>query len=190
MPRIIAGEWGGRRLVVASDATRPTSDRVREALFAALESRVDLADMTVVDLFAGTGALGLEAVSRGAASAVLVDADRRAVDGLKRNVAACGAEQRVRVVAATATDFLRAAGEQRYDMVFCDPPYDLADDELAQVLALVGEHLGDGYLVLERAKRAAPTVWPATLSPVLAKRYGDTRVEWAQSCSDSGAATS
>ena len=179
MPRIIAGEFGGRRLAVASDATRPTSDRVREAVFAALDARVDLAGMTVLDLFEGTGALGLEAVSRGAASAVFVDDDGRAAEGLKRNIATCGAGQRAKVVRRAVDDFLRSTTD-RYDLVFCDPPYGIPDDELAAVLALVAPLLGDGYLVLERARRTADTSWPPTLRPVVAKRYGDTRVEWAE----------
>jgi 16S rRNA (guanine966-N2)-methyltransferase len=180
MPRIIAGEFGGRRLTVTSEATRPTSDRVREALFAALDARVDLTDMTVLDLFAGTGALGLEALSRGAATAVLVDADRTAARGITANVAACGAQSRATVVQAESAAFLRGTAGA-FDMVFCDPPYDLPDDELAEVLTLVAPVLGEGYLILERAKRAAPTQWPDTLAPVLAKVYGDTRVEWAES---------
>ncbi|GAB10988.1 hypothetical protein GOARA_063_01870 [Gordonia araii NBRC 100433] len=180
MPRIIAGAYGGRRLVVASDATRPTSDRVREALFAALDARVDLTGMTVLDLFAGTGALGLEALSRGAASATFVDEDRRAVGGLRANIAACGAGEKSTVARRDATEFLRSAPGQRYDMIFCDPPYDLPDPALTDILALAGPMLGDGYFVLERAKRSKPPSWPPTLSPVLDKVYGDTRVAWAQ----------
>ena len=105
-----------------------------EAVFAALDARVDLAGMTVLDLFAGTGALGLEAVSRGAASAVFVDDDGRAAEGLKRNIATCGAGQRAKVVRRAVDDFLRSTTD-RYDLVFCDPPYGIPDDELAAVLA-------------------------------------------------------
>ncbi|MFT4200074.1 16S rRNA (guanine(966)-N(2))-methyltransferase RsmD [Gordonia sp. (in: high G+C Gram-positive bacteria)] len=180
MPRIIAGDLGGRRLVVASDATRPTSDRVREALFAALEARVDLDGMTVLDLFAGTGALGLEALSRGAASAAFVDADRAAVEGLRANIATCGAAGRARVVRSDVAGYLRTVGSERFDMIFCDPPYGLPDDDLAEILGQVAPVLGDGYLVLERGKRAAPTRWPDGLTPVLEKVYGDTRVQWAE----------
>jgi len=179
MPRIIAGDYRGRRLVVESDATRPTSDRVREALFAALDARVDLTGMTVLDLFAGTGALGLEALSRGAASAVFVDEDRRAVEGLHANIAACAAGERSTVARQDAASFLRGT-PGRFDMVFCDPPYGLPDDDLATILRLVAPVLGDGYLVLERAKRCAATRWPDGLEPVLEKVYGDTRTEWAQ----------
>ena len=180
MTRIIAGEFGGRRLIVASDATRPTSDRVREALFAAIDARVDLSGMTVLDLYAGTGALGLEALSRGASRAVFVDDDRAAVHGLKANIDACGAGAQCAVVRADATTYLRNSGGEVFDMIFCGPPYGLPDDDLDEVLRLAAELLGDGYLVLERAKRAARTRWPDTLAPILAKVYGDTRVEWAE----------
>ncbi|MFT3899759.1 MAG: 16S rRNA (guanine(966)-N(2))-methyltransferase RsmD [Gordonia sp. (in: high G+C Gram-positive bacteria)] len=180
MPRIIAGAFGGRRLVVTSDDTRPTSDRVREALFAAIDSRVDLDGMTVLDLFAGTGALGLEALSRGAAAAVFVDSGRSAADGLKANIATCDAADRATVVRADALAYLGGAGNQVFDMVFCDPPYGLPDEELERVLVAVGPLVGDGYLILERGRRARPTVWPPILRPVLQKVYGDTRVEWAE----------
>ncbi len=182
MPRIIAGEFGGRRLEVASGATRPTSDRVRESVFGVLDARIDLADMTVLDLFAGTGALGLEALSRGAARAVFVDADRSAVRGLTANITRCGADRRSTVVRSDVTAYLGNAAGEAFDMVFCDPPYDLPDEELTGVLHLVAPLLRDGYLVLERAKRCAPTTWPTAVEPVFHKVYGDTRVEWAQVC--------
>ena len=107
---------------------------------------------------------------------MFVDDDRAAVHGLKANIDACGAGAQCAVVRADATAYLRNSGGEVFDMIFCDPPYGLPDDDLDEVLRLAAELLGDGYLVLERAKRAARTRWPDTLAPILAKVYGDTRV--------------
>lgn len=118
--RVVAGELGGRRLhAPRGGPIRPTSDRVREAVFSILG---DIAGAEVLDLFAGTGAMGIEAISRGAAHATLVD---RAVGAAARNVGSLGLDDRVRIVRADVRTFLER-DEGRYDLIFCDPPYRLA----------------------------------------------------------------
>ena len=124
MTRVVAGTFKGRRLrTPPGDATRPTSDRVRESLFASLTSYFGgLDELRVLDLFAGSGAIGIEAVSRGAAQADLVDADRHAVRTIRTNLAELGVEQ-ARVHAVKAERFVRTAPLQPYDLVVLDPPY-------------------------------------------------------------------
>lgn len=176
MPRIIAGEFRGRRLGGAAESTRPTSDRVREAIASMLGARMDLAGTRVLDLYAGTGALALEALSRGAATAVLVDADRRACAVARENIAVCGAQTRARVVQRSVTAFLDAPGPQ-YDLVFLDPPYAMPAAEVGEALTALVPHLADGaWVVLERAARGDAPVWPAGLAPVTDKTYGDTAI--------------
>ena len=120
--RIIAGEWRGRRLVVPDGvATRPTGDRVRETLFSMLTSRLgSFEELRVADLYAGSGALGLEALSRGAAFACFVEQDPRAIAAIRANVEALGAVERSRVLARSAQSL---PPEQPFDLVFADPPY-------------------------------------------------------------------
>ncbi|MFT3662806.1 MAG: 16S rRNA (guanine(966)-N(2))-methyltransferase RsmD [Gordonia sp. (in: high G+C Gram-positive bacteria)] len=176
MPRIIAGEFRGRRLTAPADSTRPTSDRVREAIASMLGSRTDLSGARVLDLYAGTGALALELLSRGASSAVLVEADRRAAAVTRENIAVCGAQGRARVVNRTVASFLDAPGE-RFDLVFLDPPYAMSADEVAAALAALPGHLReDAWVVLERATRSDEPAWPDGLEPVASKVYGDTVV--------------
>lgn len=121
--RIIAGAWRGRRIdAPAGDTTRPTSDRAREGLFSMLASRLaSFADLRVADLFAGTGALGLEALSRGAAFCTFVEKDRKALDMLKRNVERLGASERAEIRASAVEHF--PAPFSPFDLVFMDPPY-------------------------------------------------------------------
>src|SRR5689334_4958151 len=122
--RVIAGSARGRRLQAPSgDGTRPTSDRVREATFNALGSLDALVGATVLDLFAGSGALGIEALSRGAARATFVERDRTARTVLEANLAACGFADRAEVVASDADRLLATAGERRWDLALLDPPY-------------------------------------------------------------------
>lgn len=178
MTRIVAGSAGGRRLAVPGgrDArgTRPTTDRVREALFAALESaRGGLAGAEVLDLYAGSGALGLEALSRGARRAMLVDSDPRAVNTARANAAGLGFDAGVRR-AAVAT-FL--AGPARpVDLVLADPPYAVAAAEVDAVLvALDGRWLAPGAtVVVERSKRDPGPTWPAGFRPWPVRLYGET----------------
>jgi 16S rRNA (guanine966-N2)-methyltransferase len=181
--RIVAGTAGGRRLVVPPKGTRPTSERVREALFNALEVASDLTDARVLDLYAGSGALGFEALSRGAAEVVFVESDRKAVDVLRRNVTTVGLRGAV-VRAGTVESVLAAPAERAFDVIVADPPYAAVDnDRLAAVLAAVvvgGWLAGDGLLVVERASRDGAPAWPAGLTGTRTRRYGDTTLHWAE----------
>ena len=174
--RVIAGLAGGRRLAVPPRGTRPTSDRVREALFAALEHDPGLAGANVLDLCAGSGALGLEALSRGAAHALFVESDRRAAAVLRRNIAELGlAGAEVRV--APAASVLAGPAQRSYDLLLVDPPYEVPDAEVAGWLAAAAEHgwLAEGATAMvERSARGGPFGWPAQLRGVRERRYGDT----------------
>ena len=171
--RIVAGRWGGRRLQAPpGDATRPTSDRVREALFSILADRV--VEARVLDLFAGSGALGLEALSRGAAEATFVDSAPAAIRAVKGNLEALGAQAEVR--RADARRFLGSASAEarQYDLVFLDPPYRLAGrlgDELTAALAAV---LAPGAVVVAESDRRAPLHLELPLTDE--RRYGDTLI--------------
>jgi len=176
--RIIAGSARGRRLrTPAGSATRPTSDRVREALFSTLESRLgDLAGLRVLDLYAGTGAVGLEALSRGAGLLTSVESDRRTARLVAQNAEALGFH-RVEVVALPVARALATAPRAPYDLVFADPPYPLGEVELAQALALlVGQGwVGpDSLLVVERSARSPEPTWPDELELERSKDYGET----------------
>jgi 16S rRNA (guanine966-N2)-methyltransferase len=167
--RVVAGEFRGRRLAAPRGArTRPTADRVREALFSMLG---DVSGARVLDLYAGSGALGIEALSRGARSAVFVDRDPRAVAAIERNLESLGLEQEV--LRQDAVRFL-ARAEGTFDLVFCDPPYDSASRlaaPLAQGLpALTSEH---ARIVTESDKRN-PLELPFPL--ITERTYGDTRI--------------
>ncbi|ROS73566.1 16S rRNA (guanine(966)-N(2))-methyltransferase RsmD [Cellulomonas sp. PhB143] len=181
MTRIVAGEFGGRTLHVPPRGTRPTSDRVREAIFSRLEHHGALRGARVLDLYAGSGALGLEAVSRGAAHATLVDAARSAVEMGRRNARDIGAHG-VEVVHEKAERFVATPPVKSWDLVFLDPPYDVRDETVASVL----EHLAttravtrDTLVVVERATRSAEPVWPAGWEPDTSKAYGETTVHYA-----------
>ena len=176
MTRIIAGQAGGRRLAVPPKGTRPTSDRVREALFSSLDNDPGLRGAAVLDLCAGSGALGLEALSRGAAHALFVESDRRAADVLRRNVAGLGLPGAV-VLAAPAAAVLDATADRAYDVVLVDPPYDLPAEEVAGWLAAAAAHgwlAPDATVVVERAARGGAFPWPYGLEPARERRYGDT----------------
>lgn len=184
MTRIIAGAAGGVRLDVPSAGTRPTSDRVRESLFGALESADALEGARVLDLYAGSGALGLEAASRGAASIDLVERSkpaaaiaRRNADGVRRSIGASAPP--VRIHAHPVGTWLRGAGGP-FDLVFLDPPYDLPDAELAENLAALAPALApDALVVVERAARSGAPDWTgAGLEPIRDRVYGDTAIWW------------
>ncbi|MFC3244271.1 RsmD family RNA methyltransferase [Gordonia humi] len=145
-------------------------------MFSMIGSRADLEDMRVADLYAGTGALGLEAVSRGAESAVLVEADRRAAKVVRENIAVCQAQRRVRVVERTVESFLAAVAGP-FDLVLIDPPYDVSSDDVAAVLRLLMPALADGaWVLLERGTRGAAVDLPPGLESVADKKYGDSMV--------------
>lgn len=184
MTRIVAGAAGGRRLQVPPRGTRPTSDRVREALFSSLEAWVDLDGASVLDLYAGSGALGFEALSRGAARATFVESDKRASEVLKAN-ARVVALPGVTVLNRTAEAAVAVVADAPCDVVFADPPYAVGDDELAKVLhGLAGRLAEDAVLIVERASRSSEPAWPDGVEPLRAKRYGDTAVYWGQVRSD------
>lgn len=179
--RITGGELGGRRLAAPPGrATRPTAERVREALFAILGP---LAGEEALDLFAGSGALGLEALSRGARRALFVESDRRAAATLRRNIEALGLGVRAEVRAASAATVLARPAPAPFDLVLADPPYDVPDVEVAGwlVAAEAGGWLADrATVVLERPVRrgarrdGAGFGWPDPLCGLRERRYGDT----------------
>lgn len=174
MTRIVAGAAKGRRLVVPPHGTRPTSERAREALFNSLRSLLDLDGARVLDLFAGSGAVGLEALSRGAASVTLVESDRAAAETLRRNVAAVGLPGAA-IVRRDAAAYLDGPPATEYDLVFADPPYALAEEDLARLLGRLAQGwLGaDAVVVVERSARGAPVAWPEGVVPVMNRRYGE-----------------
>lgn len=180
----MAGTAGGRSLQVPGSGTRPTSERVREALFSRLEHLDVVRGARVLDLYAGSGALGLEAASRGAVHVVLVDAAKKAADLCRRNAAALGLRDRVEVVAAKARTYLDTAAAAPADLALLDPPYDVGEDDLAGVLtslAAPGRWLTDGaVVVVERSKKSPEPTWPAALTPLGPKTYGDTAVWFAE----------
>jgi len=175
MTRIIGGRAGGRRLRTPSgEATRPTSDRVREALFSSIESWAGtLQGLRFLDLYAGSGAVGLEAWSRGAAAVTLVESDRRTAALVRSNAHDLGAD--VQVVSGSVAAFLRREPGEPFDVVFSDPPYPLADDAVAADLAALVPWLGGGALVVvERSARSPEPGWPDGLVHDRTKRYGET----------------
>ncbi len=187
MTRIISGKAGSITLEVPAAGTRPTSDRLRESLFSALESADVIRDASVLDLFAGSGALGLEAASRGASRVELVERSAPAAAIARRNagkvVRALRGSCTVDVHAATVATFLRrvaASGATgTFDVVFIDPPYDLADDDLGEALELLVPLLhADATVVIERASRSAEPTLPEGLELLRQKKYGDTTLWW------------
>jgi 16S rRNA (guanine966-N2)-methyltransferase len=176
--RVISGEAGGRRLAVPDGRdTRPTSDRAREGLFATITSITGPLDgARVLDLYAGSGAVGLEALSRGAGHVLLVEQGARAVRVIRENIEAIGLPGAV--LAADRVERLLARGPDgdRYGIVFADPPYALADAAVRRVLDLLagGGWLAPGALVIvERATRSGPVSWPDGFTPDRDRRYGE-----------------
>jgi len=175
---VIAGEAGGRRLAVPDGReTRPTSDRAREGLFATISSIVGpLAGARVLDLYAGSGAVGLEALSRGAEHVLLVEHGARAARVIRQNIEAIGLPGAAVIADRVERVLARGPSEGQYDVVFADPPYALADAAVTRVLALLAEQgwLAPGALVVvERATRSGPPGWPDGFVPDRARRYGE-----------------
>ncbi|MEU5239298.1 16S rRNA (guanine(966)-N(2))-methyltransferase RsmD [Streptomyces lydicus] len=195
MTRVIAGTAGGRRLAVPpGNGTRPTSDRAREGMFSTWESLDGpLAGARVLDLYGGSGAVGLEALSRGAAHVLLVEADARAVRTIRDNVRAVGLPGvEVRAAKAEQTAAAAAPGEP-YDIVFLDPPYTVTDQDLCEILLTLR---GQGWLAeqalvtVERSTRGGTFPWPAGFEPIKARRYGEGTLWYGRAASTSAGSTS
>jgi 16S rRNA (guanine966-N2)-methyltransferase len=179
--RIIAGFAGSLRIAVPGFGTRPTSDRVREAIFSALDARDAIDGARVLDLYAGSGALGLEAASRGAAHVTMVD---RVATSLRQNAtsilnqAPADAAPTIEISSQPVQAYLNSAIAS-WDLVFIDPPYDLGLPELTHVLDALAPRLTDGaVVVLERSSRTPAPAWPAGLTLDKRKDYGDTALYW------------
>ncbi|MGN7800874.1 16S rRNA (guanine(966)-N(2))-methyltransferase RsmD [Leifsonia sp. 22587] len=188
MTRIVSGFAGSLTLQVPKSGTRPTSDRVREAVFSALEARDALRGARVLDLYAGSGALGLEAASRGATSVVLVERSPAAAQVCRRNAAALTAAARssrhhgpppsIDVRAASVQSYLGQASGP-FDVVFIDPPYEVGEEELAAVLTALQPLLSeDAVVCVERSARGPEPSLPDGLVLERRKDYGETAIFW------------
>lgn len=186
--RIIAGLAKGRVLSSVAGATRPTSDRAREGLFSSLLSEFgDFFGLNFLDLFAGSGAIGLEALSRGATFVHAVEKDESAMRTIRVNeelVAKSGALGNFHAYAMPVHKFLEGLPPQRYDIVYIDPPYDFSDTELHKCLQLLceGEFLKPGAVVaIERGNRSEDVEWPTILEPMRQRKYGQAVINYAKS---------
>ena len=178
MTRIIAGAAKGRRLAVPpGTGTRPTSDRGREGLFASLVSmRGSLRQARVLDLYAGSGAVGLEALSRGAERVIFVESDPRAAGIIRANIETVGLPGASVKTSAVARVLTRGPAEPPFDLVVADPPYAAGEEEITAMLVALTRHgwLAPGALVtVERATRSAPLTWPPGYVPYRSRRYGE-----------------
>lgn len=186
MTRIISGIAGSIKLASPAKVTRPTSDRIRESIFAMLEARDLIEGASVLDLYAGTGALALEAISRGAKSAVLVERDGKAaavcVSNLKnvqKSLEKEDVEVSIRVVNKSCQSFAGSAPRGEYSLVFVDPPYDVSNAEVETLLDALAPSLTAGSTVaVERSSRSEQPTWPAAFKFGETKSYGDTVVYW------------
>ncbi len=182
--RIISGFAGSRELKVPKNGTRPTSDRVREAIFSALEARDVIDGARVLDLFAGTGALALEALSRGAVSVTMVEKNPQAGSLLRENAELIRGAGKLdalstRVVIASVAAYLGNPQSELFDIVFIDPPYELSEAEVTHALELLVPHLAeDAEVVLERSTRTGLPELPALLELDKSKAYGETTIHW------------
>jgi 16S rRNA (guanine966-N2)-methyltransferase len=174
--RIVGGQARGRRLAVPPRGTRPTSERAREALFNTLRGELDLTGARVLDLYAGSGAVGLEALSRGAKATVFVESDRRAAAVLQDNITALGLDGAT-VHRCPATTFLSAVGAaEPFDLVFVDPPYAVSAATIGAVLATLAEDrwlVPGGVVVVERSWRDPQPSWPSEIKAIKQRRYGE-----------------
>jgi 16S rRNA (guanine966-N2)-methyltransferase len=180
MTRLIAGSAGGRRLAVPPSGVRPTGDRAREGLFNSLGTLLDLDGAVVLDLYAGSGALGLEALSRGAAEVVFVESGPRVLPVLRKNVAAVGLPGG-RIVAGSVPTVVAGAAPARFDLVLADPPYATPVAEVLGVLQALtqGEWLTPGaVVVVERSSREEAFEWPTPLVALRERRYGEAMLRY------------
>ncbi|GLY04905.1 MULTISPECIES: 16S rRNA (guanine(966)-N(2))-methyltransferase RsmD [Actinoplanes] len=179
MTRIIAGTHGGRRLAAPPGAgTRPTSDRVREAFFSSLETLTEISGARFADLYAGSGAVGLEALSRGAAHTLLVESDAKAARVIRDNIATLRVGPSARLATGKVLQVLAGPPDGGpYDVVFADPPYALGSDEiqsLQEQLVINGWLAEDAVVIFERSKRTGPMTWVDGLEEERTRRYGET----------------
>lgn len=178
MTRVIAGTAGGRRLAVPpGTATRPTSDRAREALFSTWAALAGPLEGTrVLDLYSGSGAVGLEALSRGAAHALLVESDARAARTIRQNIRALGLPGAELRAAKVSVVLAGAAPEDPYDLVFLDPPYVVTDEAVREILVTLrssGWLRAGSLATVERGTRGGEFRWPAGFEPLRSRRYGE-----------------
>ena len=196
MTRIISGLAGGRRIRTPPGiGTRPTSDRVREALFSRLEHLDVVNGANVLDLYAGSGALGLEAASRGAASVLLVESDRAAAAVVRRNIADLGMPGVSVSVSVDTVERALLSGPvsdaTRCNLVIADPPYDVTEEAMAEVLVLLVTHgwlSEDALVVVERSARSPEPRWPQGLVGAGERRYGETKMWFADFAGPRGVA--
>jgi 16S rRNA (guanine966-N2)-methyltransferase len=180
MTRLISGVAGGRRLKVPPSGVRPTGDRAREGLFNSLGTLVDLEGAAVLDLYAGSGALGLEALSRGARTVVFVESSPKVLPVLRANLASVGLPGG-RVLAGSVPTVVGGAPSTRFDVVLADPPYATPAEEVQDVLrALVaGDWLAPGaVVVVERSSREDAWEWPTPLDALRDRRYGEALLRY------------
>lgn len=180
MTRLIAGAAGGRRLAVPPSGVRPTGDKARQALFNSLSALLDLDGAAVLDLYAGSGALGLEALSRGAAQVVLVESGPRVLPVLRANVAAVGLPG-ARVVAGSVPTVVAGPPPARFDLVLADPPYATPAADVLGVLSALADGgwlAEDAVVVVERSSREAPWEWPTPLTGIRDRRYGEALLRY------------
>lgn len=183
MTRIIGGDFRGRSIKVPDAETRPTSSRVREAIFSSVEHAVSgLDDLRVLDLFSGSGAFGIESISRGAAEAVLIEKDLRAADTLHTNVANFGIKNARVVIADAFAEVAQKSGRGTFDVVFIDPPYAFGDEHVNSLITnLVANNWLNDYalIVVERGSRSQ-VQWPESVEELRKKVYGDTSIWYGQ----------
>lgn len=177
MTRVIAGSAGGRRITVPSGRdTRPTSDRAREGLFATVHSVLgDLDGLRAADLFAGSGAVGLEALSRGAAHVLLVESAPRAARTIRENIGALGLPG-AELVTDRVERVLRQGPAEPYDLIFADPPYAVTDEAVTAMLEALRDNAwlaADALVAVERPTRGAPVLWPDGYTEGRVRRYGE-----------------
>lgn len=189
MTRIIGGSAGGRRLKTPSgDSTRPTSDRVREAMFSAIDAGFgSISGLRFLDLYAGSGAVGLEARSRGAGVVTLVERDRRTASLIRDNVRTVGLSH-VDVLTSTVGRALAHPPRTPYDIAFLDPPYAVPLDDVLRTLAALSAHgwlAEDALVVVERSTRDAPLAWPEGFAADRSKKYGETTLWYGHAASPS-----